>query len=170
MWPSDGALWIVEGGTDALAVMDWYRPHRVAAPSIVVSGGAGVRAFLDQPHVQGLLRKSATVYLSLENEKDQETQIKTDAAHQRQAEKSRFWDVRSFCGGPLSAQKMLPKHGRREFCQIYIIPWHTCGKKAKTQMPQQRRRSWEFCLPSSRVAICVRHSTSSESLIGNKAA
>ena len=87
MWPSDGALWIVEGGTDALAVMDWYRPHRVAAPSIVVSGGAGVRAFLDQPHVQGLLRKSATVYLSLENEKDQETQIKTDAAYQRQAEK-----------------------------------------------------------------------------------
>ncbi|MHB1495048.1 MAG: hypothetical protein ACYCR3_05245 [Acidithiobacillus sp.] len=87
MWPSDGALWIVEGGTDALAVMDWYRSHRVAAPSIVVSGGAGVRAFLDQPHVQGLLRKSATVYLSLENEKDQETQIKTDTAHQRQAEK-----------------------------------------------------------------------------------
>jgi hypothetical protein len=72
---------------DALAVMDWYRSHRAAAPSILVSGGAGVRAFLDQPHVQTLLKQAATVYLSLENEKSQETQIKTDAAHQRQIEK-----------------------------------------------------------------------------------
>ncbi len=65
-----------------------YRSHRVAAPSILVSGGAGVRAFLDQPHVQALFLQQAatTFYLSLENEKDQETQIKTDVAHQRQAE------------------------------------------------------------------------------------
>ncbi|WP_436395144.1 relaxase/mobilization nuclease domain-containing protein [Acidithiobacillus ferriphilus] len=86
VWPSDGALWVVEGGTDALAVMDWYRSHRVAAPSILVSGGAGVRRFLEQPHVQDILKKATTVYLSLENEKNQKTQIETDQAHLRQVE------------------------------------------------------------------------------------
>lgn len=80
-------LWIVEGGTDALAVMDWYRSDRVAVPTVIVSGGAGVRAFLDQPHVQTLLKQSAKVYLALENEKNPGTQIKTDVAHQRQSDK-----------------------------------------------------------------------------------
>ncbi|MBU2816974.1 hypothetical protein HF282_05650, partial [Acidithiobacillus ferrooxidans] len=85
--PPDGLLWIVEGGTDALAVMDWYKSHQIAAPDIIVSGGDGVRSFLDRPHVQALLTRASSVYVSLENEKDQETQIKTDASHQRQIEK-----------------------------------------------------------------------------------
>ena len=85
--PSDRSLWIVEGGTDGLAALDWYRAAKIAAPGIIVSGGDGVRAFLDRPHVQSLLKNAATIYVALEREKDQETQIRTDAAHQRQIQK-----------------------------------------------------------------------------------
>jgi hypothetical protein len=85
--PSDRSLWIVEGGTDALAVLDWYKASKIAAPDIVVSGGSGVRAFLDQPHVQSLMGAVSTVYVALEREKDPETQARTDADHQRQIQK-----------------------------------------------------------------------------------
>ncbi|MBN6742610.1 relaxase/mobilization nuclease domain-containing protein [Acidithiobacillus sp. MC6.1] len=85
--PSDRSLWIVEGGTDGLAVLDWYRAAKIAAPGIIVSGGGGVRAFLDQPHVQSLVGAASTVYVALEREKSQETQIRTDADHQRQIQK-----------------------------------------------------------------------------------
>ena len=81
------SVWVVEGGMDALAVMDWYRSHAMAAPDIIVSGGAGVRAFLDRPHVQSILKQSATVYVCLENEKTAETQRCTDSDHEKQIDK-----------------------------------------------------------------------------------
>ena len=81
------SLWIVEGGTDGLAVFDWYRAHQSATPDIIVSSGAGVRSFLDQPHVQEMLARATVVYVAMENEKNHETQIRTDAAHQKQIQK-----------------------------------------------------------------------------------
>ncbi len=72
---------------DGLAVLDWYRVAKIAAPCVIVSGGAGVRAFLDRPHVQARLSAAATVYVALEREKTQEAQIRTDASHQRQIQK-----------------------------------------------------------------------------------
>ncbi len=85
--PSDKSLWIVEGGIDALAIMDWHTAHQSAAPDIIVSGGAGVRSFLDQAHVRAMLSRAVVVYVAMENEKNHETQAKTDAAHQKQIEK-----------------------------------------------------------------------------------
>ena len=85
--PSDKSLWVVEGGIDALAIVDWYRASQKAVPDIVVSGGVGVRSFLDRPHVRDILSRAVTVYVALEREKDRETQILTDASYQRQIEK-----------------------------------------------------------------------------------
>lgn len=85
--PSGKSLWIVEGGIDALAIMDWHMAHQSATPDIIVSGGAGVRSFLDQPHVQGMLARAVVLYVAMENEKTHEIQAKTDAAHQKQTEK-----------------------------------------------------------------------------------
>ncbi|WP_255305392.1 hypothetical protein [Acidithiobacillus ferrivorans] len=85
--PSDKAVWVVEGGIDALAIVDWYKSHNMVTPNIIVSGGAGVRAFLDQPHVQAVLKQSATVYVCLENEKTTETQRRTDSDHEKQIDK-----------------------------------------------------------------------------------
>ena len=85
--PSDKSVWIVEGGIDALAIVDWYLASQKAAPDIIVSGGAGVRSFLDRPHIQKMLKNADTVYVAMEHEKDQATQIKTDAAHEKQIDK-----------------------------------------------------------------------------------
>ncbi|MHB1321366.1 MAG: relaxase/mobilization nuclease domain-containing protein [Acidithiobacillus ferrivorans] len=81
---SDRSVWIVEGGVDALAVVDWYRTSKVAVPDIIVSGGSGVRNFFDRPHVQSLLKNAATIYVALEREKNAGVQIETDAGHEEQ--------------------------------------------------------------------------------------
>ncbi|MBU2742903.1 hypothetical protein, partial [Acidithiobacillus albertensis] len=89
IWRGDdpSSVWVVEDGMDALAVIEWYKTHRKPIPSVIASGGAGVRSFLDQPHVQKMLKEADTVYVAMEHEKDRETQAKTDAAHQKQIDK-----------------------------------------------------------------------------------
>ncbi|MDR7927439.1 relaxase/mobilization nuclease domain-containing protein [Acidithiobacillus thiooxidans] len=86
IWRGDdpSSVWVVEGGIDALAVIDWYKTHRKPIPSVIVSGGAGVRSFLDQTHVQKILKEADTVYVAMEREKNTKIQAKTDAAHEQQ--------------------------------------------------------------------------------------
>lgn len=86
IWHGDdrGSVWVVEGGMDALAVIDWYKTRRKPIPSVIVSGGASVRSFLDQPHVQKMLKEADTVYVAMEREKNTKIQAKTDAAHEQQ--------------------------------------------------------------------------------------
>ncbi len=80
-------LWIVEGGTDALAVQDREGRGGKPAPTVIVTGGAGVRSFLDRPAIQERLRKAARVVIACENEKDAETQARTDAHHAQQRDR-----------------------------------------------------------------------------------
>lgn len=89
IWRGDdqSAVWVVEGGMDALAIVEWHKAKKQEVPTIIVSGGAGVRSFLDQPHVQKILKNADTVYVAMEHEKDPETQAKTDAAHEKQIDK-----------------------------------------------------------------------------------
>lgn len=85
--PGDPAkVWIVEGGVDALALHDIAKRRGEMPPTVIVSGGAAIRSFLENPHVQELLKK-ADVTIALENEKDEETQRRTDALHQKQADR-----------------------------------------------------------------------------------
>ncbi len=86
--PSSGkSLWIVEGGMDGLAAAEWYRACRAPVPDIIVSGGAGVRTFLDRGYVREMLDRAGVVYVAMENEKSHKTQEKTDTAHQKQIDK-----------------------------------------------------------------------------------
>lgn len=78
-------IWIVEGGVDALALRSLY-PNG-CAPTVIVSGGAGCRAWLDQPHIHDLLSKAASVVVACDREKDLQTQAKTDAQHELQAQR-----------------------------------------------------------------------------------
>lgn len=80
-------VWIVEGGTDALAVQDAARGQGKTPPTALASGGAGVRSFLERPAIQTLLRKAARVVIACENEKDAETQARTDAHHAQQRDR-----------------------------------------------------------------------------------
>ncbi|MBU2742581.1 relaxase/mobilization nuclease domain-containing protein [Acidithiobacillus thiooxidans] len=89
IWDGDdpSSVWVVEGGMDALAIVEWHKAYQKPTPCIIVSGGAGVQSFLDQPHVHKRLKKAESVYVAMDHEKDPETQAKTDVAHARQIEK-----------------------------------------------------------------------------------
>ncbi|MEF3194261.1 MAG: hypothetical protein K6346_08620, partial [Halothiobacillaceae bacterium] len=77
-------VWIVEGGTDALALHDLYRRVDKQPPTAIVSGGAGVLSFLDNPVVRGILKVARRIVVAFEREKDAETQARTDALHGKQ--------------------------------------------------------------------------------------
>ncbi len=111
--PGDPAtVWIVEGGTDALAVQD-REGGDGQPPTVVVTGGAGVRSFLDQPAIQTLLCKATRVVIACENEKDAETQARTDAHHAQQRDR--------VCGIAPGADVQLwrPPAGCKDVAQLH---------------------------------------------------
>jgi len=77
--------WIVEGGTDALALHDLYKRNGKTPPTVIVSGGAGVLSFLENERVQEILRNAKRVTVASEHEKNDEVQRDADAGHARQA-------------------------------------------------------------------------------------
>lgn len=78
-------VWIVEGGVDALALHDIALRRGQQVPTVIVSGGSKVRLFLENEDVQTILKNAGHVVIALENEKDADTQSKTDAEHAKQA-------------------------------------------------------------------------------------
>jgi hypothetical protein len=77
-------IWVVEGGADALAVHELYQLQGRPVPTVIVSGGAGVRSWTKKR--RELLAGAKRIYIAHERENDDATQAKTDAAHERQAE------------------------------------------------------------------------------------
>lgn len=87
--PRSRAMWIVEGGTDALAVCTLYRLRQQPVPTTLATGGAHVRQWLERPDLQALLRKAEKIIIAFERESSPATQASTDAAHARQIERVR---------------------------------------------------------------------------------
>lgn len=86
--PGDPArVWIVEGGINALASQDYFIRRDQEPPTVIVSGGANVRSWLDNPDIQQTLRVADRVTIAGEIEKSVEVQERTDAGHQKQADK-----------------------------------------------------------------------------------
>lgn len=77
-------IWIVEGGIDALALHTMYERRGEQVPTVIVSGGANVRGFLERNEIQQMLRLADRVTVACEREKDTETQARTDSAHASQ--------------------------------------------------------------------------------------
>ena len=82
--PGGDTVAIVEGGTDALALQDMSRLRNETPPTVIVSGGAQVRSWIDR--CAELLRSAKRIILAGENEKDANAQERADAGHARQAE------------------------------------------------------------------------------------
>ena len=89
-------VWIVEGGVDALATRDLALRRGKVPPTVLVSGGATVRCFLDHPTVQTRLLQAAAVVVVRDNERTEQRQAETDAAHDRQI--ARIRELRGTCG------------------------------------------------------------------------
>ena len=108
-------VWIVEGGVDALAARDVAKRRGKAPPTVLVSGGAGVRCFLDNPSVQTLLLRADSVVVVRDNENTAQQQADTDAAHDRQIE--RIKELRGTCADwrpPAGVKDVAEFNGREQ--------------------------------------------------------
>ena len=77
-------VWVVEGGMDALAVHDGRKRYDETIPTMIVSGGARNKSFLENPHVQEILKTAKLIQVAFEKEKNAEIQKQTDNAHLEQ--------------------------------------------------------------------------------------
>lgn len=112
------SVWIVEGGTDALALHEMARRSGERPPTVLVSGGANVRVFLETPEVQELLRRADRVTIAREREADPAKQVQTDAAHDQQRDRVREItgrEVRDW--RPPEGSKDLAAHNLRQMLQ-----------------------------------------------------
>ncbi len=106
--PGDPAkVWIVEGGPDALALHDIAKRSGQQPPTVIVSGGANVRSFLEREDVQAILKRAERVTVAGENEKNPEAQAKADAGHQKQAQR-----VAEITGREVRQWTPKPEHGK----------------------------------------------------------
>jgi hypothetical protein len=80
-------VWIVEGGVDGLAVRCLYRKEGWEPPTAIVTGGASVLVFLENPAVKEILLRAKKVWLAREWEKDEATQQRVDLNHVKQKAK-----------------------------------------------------------------------------------
>lgn len=78
---SNGTIWIVEGGADALALQTMSGE----LPTVIVSGGAGCRSWVSTAHIVSMLRAAASVIIACDNESSVDTQARTDSQHEHQA-------------------------------------------------------------------------------------
>ena len=84
--PGDSdTVFIVEGGLDALALHSMAKRDNKLAPTVIVSGGAGIVSFIrDNKVIQSILKLAKKIVIGLENEDKASTQVSTDAAHNKQ--------------------------------------------------------------------------------------
>lgn len=120
-------VWIVEGGIDALAVQDLAIRRGKAPPTVLVSGGAQVRGFLERPEIQARLRQAERVTVARDNEAAPEKQRETDAAHDKQLEAIR--QIRGEC------HDWRPPPGVKDIADLNRHEW----EQAQAQQRQQEQ-------------------------------
>ena len=76
---TSNAAFIVDGGVDALALHSMAKRRGELTPTVYVTGGVGNKSWMDREEIQTQLRGYSTVAIAGENEKDAETQERTDA-------------------------------------------------------------------------------------------
>ena len=90
---SKASVWIVEGGADALALHEMATSAGERPPTVIVSGGANVHSFIDQPEVAALLRGADRVVIASEIEMNADAQRRADQGHAKQADQVRALGV-----------------------------------------------------------------------------
>lgn len=116
MLPGDGAtVLIVEGGIDALAAHDIARREKRPASTVLVSGGANVKSFMQTEWVQNVLKLAKRVIVAFEREKTPESQAKTDAAHELQMQR-----LREICGDQVQVTGWKPRAGVKDMAELNV--------------------------------------------------
>lgn len=85
IFPGDANdVWIAEGGVTGLAIQTLAKKLSKPSPTVLVSGGAGVMAFLDRDYIQSILEAAGRVVIAAENDHKPGAQEDTDFAHHKQ--------------------------------------------------------------------------------------
>jgi hypothetical protein len=106
-------VWIVEGGVDALAAHDLARRRQKPPPTVLVTGGANARGFLETPWVQKILRLAKRIIVAFERESSAEKQALTDTAHKEQMQK-----LQEVCAGQVISWK--PPEGIKDIAELNL--------------------------------------------------
>lgn len=104
---------IVEGGVDALAAVDIARRERRPVPTVLVSGGANVKGFMQTPWVQKVLKLAKRVIVAFEREDGPEKQARTDAAHQLQMQR-----LQEVCSAQVTG--WMPAEGIKDMADLNL--------------------------------------------------
>jgi hypothetical protein len=96
---------IVEGFIDALALWSFKHKTNKNLPTVIVSSGAGIKSFIENPSIQHIFKKADMVWICDENEIDEDTQKRTDNQHQQQLEK-----IAKLVGDERVRRFKLPNH------------------------------------------------------------
>jgi len=124
-------VYLVEGGADALAVQELRKLKGNPAPTAIVTGGSNVLSWAENPEVQQLLKQAQWVGLLGENEKDAETQARTDAAHDKQARR-----VSELTGREVVRWK--PPPGQKDAAEM--LEQHVAAVRRQRQLERARRK------------------------------
>ena len=127
---------IVEGGTDALAAVDIARRDKRPAPTVLVSGGANVKGFMQTPWVQKVLKLAKWVIVAFEREATPEAQAKTDAAHQVQIER-----LREVCWAQV--EPWSPPEGVKDMAALNLHQVQQIAAEATLRAERDAQRAWE---------------------------
>jgi len=127
-------LLIVEGGVDALAARDLRTRFGMPAPTVIVSGGVSVRGYLDNPEVQRTLKSASRVIICGENEKDGETQRRTNESRKKLLDRVREVapEVKSGVWTPPSGVKDIAEFAAKRAAEAE-------AEKAKARAAEQAR-------------------------------
>lgn len=79
-----GDVWIAEGGVTGLAIQTLAKKLSKHIPIVLISGGAGVMAFLERDCIKSILKAAGRVVIAAENDQKPGAQEDTDFAHNKQ--------------------------------------------------------------------------------------
>lgn len=124
---------IVEGGIDALAAQDIARRESRPPPTVLVSGGSNVRAWIEIPWVQKVLELAKRVIVAFERESTPEIQAKTDAAHGTQIAR-----LREVCSGA-QVTSWKPPEGLKDMAEVNVQQIEQLAQRKQEKQAQERQ-------------------------------
>ena len=122
---------VVEGGTDALAAHDIARRAGRPLPTVLISGGANVRSWIETPWVQRVLKLAKRVIVAFEREDGPEKQARTDAAHQLQMQR-----LQEVCSAQVTG--WMPAEGIKDMADLNLHQLQEIEREAA----QAQQRAW----------------------------
>lgn len=122
-------VWVVEGGTDALALHSMFRRLGRALPTVIVSGGSNVLSWVKR--CGEALANAVRVVLATEHERDAETLAKVEAGRAKQVaeieevigEKPEIW---------------TPPEASKDLADYHLAKLHEAAQKEEQHASRNR--------------------------------